>query len=121
MKFRLMLLAAAMVVAATPAAYSQTVTPGLSAKGDGLWKVTCQVLADGDPKTVILEAGAERFTHRRLTSGRCDYRAGSRSDLTVSLDGADACPFTGATASACSLVVGKAQTGSFKFTVHSAR
>jgi len=120
MSVRTNLLAAGLMAAMTSAAHSQTPTPGLSAKGEGPWKVTCQVIADGDPKTVILEAGAERFSHRRLTGGSCDYRAASRGDLTILLEGAEACPFPGATA-ACSLKAASGQTGSFKFAIRRGR
>jgi hypothetical protein len=113
---------AALIAAATACtAYGQAIEPRLSAKGEGPWRVTCQIIADGEAKTVILENGAESYTHRRLSRGACDYRAGSRADLIFSLTGAEPCPFPAANGQACELTVSKATTGSFKFTIKSAR
>jgi hypothetical protein len=119
MKVSGLFLAAAFLAATSQVAFGQTGNPGFSAKGEGPWRVTCQVIADGDPKTVILENGTEGFAHRRLSRGNCDYRAGARAEMIVSLHGADACPFPATADQGCQLTVAKGGKGSFKFSIKS--
>jgi hypothetical protein len=118
MKFGMMLLAAGLFTGAATAA---TAAPGLSAKGDGRWEVQCRTVADGEAKTVILAPDTSAYAHPKLVRASCDYRASASGELTISVIGASACPFAGASAEACTLTAPKSKRGSFSFKTAPAR
>lgn len=95
--------------------------PSVSAQGDGKWDMLCHVLADGELKTTILGPDRLAFADPRLKRGDCTYHATTKGGLTVSLVGAETCPFAGTAAGACTLAVPAGKRGSFKFNVGPAR
>ncbi len=117
MKFGLMLLAAALVAGSATSASAA----GISAKGAGRWEVKCQVLADGESRTVILAPDTAAYAHPKLVRASCDYHARAAGDLTISVTGATPCPFESASADACAFTAPKSKAGSFTFRTSPAR
>ena len=121
MRNSMLLFAAAALLAGPVQAQGAGPTAGVSAKGDGLWEILCEYVADGELKTAILDASVTGFASPKLARMECRYRASANGDLTISVVGAESCPFAGAPAGACNLTVPKSGRGRLKFTVAKTR
>lgn len=120
MKLQILLLATALVAGQAHAAdTSGQVT--LSGKGEGRWEAVCDIVVGGESKTTILGPDHASYSGARLTHAECRYRASDKSDLVLSLTGAQTCPFAGATPEACTLVVAPGKAGFLNFQEKKAR
>jgi hypothetical protein len=117
MKILMVLAAATLVAAPAFAADNAGAARGFSASGDGMWEMVCKVVVSGDWQPVVLQPGRSEFNSPRLTQVECRYRASAKSDLVVSVNGAETCPLAGASADGCSLTIPKGKGGvlNFKF------
>lgn len=108
-------LAAGVLVSPAFAADSADVVPGFSAQGAGDWEMICHVLADGDQSNVIVSPSRPRYANKTLRTVSCDYHAGGKGELVITITGAAKCPFKGATEDACLITVPQRRAGSFEF------
>ena len=111
----------ALALAGSGVAAQAADVPGIAVSGDGRWEVNCHVVADGSPKTVLLAPERPSYSHARLTRAECKYRVNSGAGVKITVSAPDACPFTGALPTACSIDVASSNAGSFNFRVAKAR
>lgn len=110
-----MALLAPVNVAAAPDA-----VPTISATGDGAWEMICHVVAGGDQLVRVLSADRHVYADPKMQRASCEYRNSQRGPLTISISGANTCPFKGASAEACTISVPSGRAGSFELRVNRA-
>jgi len=115
MKTCVAILIAGLLAGTASAVYAQTVSPGVSVKGDGRWEMFCRIIARSDSKQILLDRSHSAYSDPRLTLGECKYRAAPESELAISVIESEDCPFSGASAENCAMTVSAGKSGSFKF------
>lgn len=115
MKTGTALLMAVTLMGTAFSAAAQNTSSGVSAKGEGPWEVLCQGIVRGNMKYFQLDQNHGAFSEPRLASAECKYRAASAGALAISVTGPQECPFSGASADACTITMDAGKSGSFKF------
>lgn len=105
------------VLAGPVSAATEAPMPRIAGEGEGRWSLKCEVLADEGVKIVLLDKAYPAYENRRLRRAACTYAVNSKTPTTISVSGADQCPFPGSSEGTCNLVAEPGARGSFKFTL----